>query len=95
LFTAIEYIIANTVLLPGVFPIQPIITVSWSLSFEVLFYLVAPALSVLAWKRYSNPVRLAILSALFLTIILLSPLGGNHIRSAELVNDFETPGGVN
>ena len=36
------YIVANVLLLPGVFPINPIITVSWSLSYELFFYLVIP-----------------------------------------------------
>ena len=39
---AFAYVVANLLLLPGVFPITPIITVAWSLSFEALFYLTVP-----------------------------------------------------
>lgn len=36
------YLIQNALLLPGIFPIEPIITVSWSLSYELFYYLVIP-----------------------------------------------------
>jgi len=36
------YLLANLLLLPGVFPIEPLITVAWSLSYEMFFYLVMP-----------------------------------------------------
>ena len=35
---ALLFIGANALLLPGVFPIRPIVTVSWSLSYELCFY---------------------------------------------------------
>ncbi|WP_088330116.1 acyltransferase [Lacimicrobium sp. SS2-24] len=36
------YIIQNLLLLPGIFDVQPIITVAWSLSYEVFYYLLIP-----------------------------------------------------
>ncbi|HEY0779691.1 MAG TPA: acyltransferase [Gemmatirosa sp.] len=45
----IRYIVANALLLPGVFPVRPIMTVSWSLSFEVCFYVLV--LAVVAGLR--------------------------------------------
>lgn len=36
------YILANALMLPGVFPIVPIITAAWSMSFESCFYLTLP-----------------------------------------------------
>lgn len=36
------YVIANVLLLPGIFPIEPIISVAWSLSYELFFYLLIP-----------------------------------------------------
>lgn len=41
---AFVYLLANAALLPGVFPIQPMITVAWSLSYEFLFYALLPPL---------------------------------------------------
>jgi exopolysaccharide production protein ExoZ len=49
------YVIQNFLLLPGIFRIQPIITVAWSLSYEFFFYLSIPVLIQLTrmrlWKR--------------------------------------------
>jgi peptidoglycan/LPS O-acetylase OafA/YrhL len=41
-FDAFVYLLANAALLPGVFPIQPMISVAWSLSYEFLFYALLP-----------------------------------------------------
>lgn len=49
------YILANALLLPGIFDITPIITVAWSLSYEFFFYLLIPIVVWLtgmrAWPR--------------------------------------------
>ncbi|SNS81766.1 Peptidoglycan/LPS O-acetylase OafA/YrhL, contains acyltransferase and SGNH-hydrolase domains [Noviherbaspirillum humi] len=39
---AILYLVQNFLLLPGLFPIEPLITVAWSLSYEMFYYLVMP-----------------------------------------------------
>ncbi|MFC7474628.1 acyltransferase family protein [Dankookia sp. GCM10030260] len=39
-----ELVLANLLLLPGLFAIQPIVIVAWSLSYEMAFYLVMPPL---------------------------------------------------
>jgi len=36
------YLTANLLLLPGLFPIDPIVLIAWSLSYEMLFYLLTP-----------------------------------------------------
>jgi exopolysaccharide production protein ExoZ len=41
---AVIYVAANAALLPGMLPIPPIITVSWTLSYIFAFYLVSPLL---------------------------------------------------
>ncbi|MBN8504405.1 MAG: acyltransferase [Burkholderiales bacterium] len=38
------YVLQNLLLLPGLFPIEPIITVAWSLSYEWFYYLLVPLL---------------------------------------------------
>jgi peptidoglycan/LPS O-acetylase OafA/YrhL len=73
------YVLANVLLLPGVFPITPIVTVSWSLSYEIVFYLVlALAVSVLALRKWTAGARVALLGAC-LTAWLLS---GLRVRAA-------------
>ena len=48
------YVAANLLLLPGVFPIEPILTVSWTLSYIMLFAVVLPpAYQLLRMKRWS------------------------------------------
>jgi peptidoglycan/LPS O-acetylase OafA/YrhL len=46
-----SYLLANLLLLPGLFPIKPMITVAWSLSYEMFFYLVLPPCVVLLRLR--------------------------------------------
>ena len=41
---AVVYLIQNAALLPGVFDIRPLVAVSWSLSYEIFFYLTLPLL---------------------------------------------------
>lgn len=48
---AVTYILANLLLLPGVFPIRPIITVSWTLSYVVLYCLILPPMVELTGMR--------------------------------------------
>jgi peptidoglycan/LPS O-acetylase OafA/YrhL len=40
------YLLANYLLLPGLLPIQAMITVAWSLSYEMFYYLALPAIVV-------------------------------------------------
>ncbi|HKT16798.1 MAG TPA: acyltransferase [Stellaceae bacterium] len=51
---AIRYIGENVLLLPGLFPIRPILTVGWSLSYEMFFY-VATAVFVVIIARHQWP----------------------------------------
>ncbi|MES3024862.1 MAG: acyltransferase [Pseudomonadota bacterium] len=45
------YLVQNLLLLPGLFPIEPMIAVAWSLSYEVLYYIALPALIGVARLR--------------------------------------------
>jgi exopolysaccharide production protein ExoZ len=61
------YLTANLLLLPGIFRIEPLITVAWSLSYEFLFYLSIPLILMLTGMRRWAPCwRLALLIALIL-----------------------------
>jgi exopolysaccharide production protein ExoZ len=57
---------SNVLLLPGIFPITPIITVAWSLSYEFFFYLSMP-LFVLAtgMRAWTSRARLALAATLW------------------------------
>jgi len=62
---AAAYLLANVLLLPGIFPIEPMITVAWSLSYEMFFYLLAPIVVAGARLRErSRPTRVLLLSLL-------------------------------
>ena len=55
------YVLQNVLLLPGIFPITPIITVAWSLSYEFFFYLVVPiVVGGLALRRKSPGTRIGL-----------------------------------
>jgi peptidoglycan/LPS O-acetylase OafA/YrhL len=45
------YVLENLLLLPGLFPIVPVITVAWSLSYEMMYYLAIPILVALFAMR--------------------------------------------
>jgi peptidoglycan/LPS O-acetylase OafA/YrhL len=65
---AITYLLQNFLLLPGIFRIEPIISVTWSLSFEVLFYISIPIIiAVLALRSWRSEYR----SVLFLVLAIL------------------------
>lgn len=48
------YLVQNVLLLPGIFDIPPIITVSWSLSYELFYYLLIPLIiAVLSLRKWN------------------------------------------
>jgi exopolysaccharide production protein ExoZ len=55
---AFAYVVQNLLLLPGLFPIEPMISVAWSLSYEFFFYLTLPVivlvLSLQKWQPRSR-----------------------------------------
>lgn len=50
------YLLANLLLLPGLAPIEPMITVAWSLSYEFAYYLVTPFVVLLLGLHQRTPV---------------------------------------
>ena len=81
--SAALYLAANIALLPGVFNIEPIITVAWSLSFEFFFYLSVPLLvGFLAMRSWSRAARIAFFLVMLVGFIALpsSWISGNHTR---------------
>lgn len=52
---AIGYLGANLAMLPGIFPIVPLLTVAWSLSYEFFYYLTIPLVVALLRMRNWQP----------------------------------------
>lgn len=58
---ALRMVVSNVLLLPGVFDLPIIITVAWSLSYELSFYLTVPLLvAVLRLRNWSPYARIAL-----------------------------------
>jgi exopolysaccharide production protein ExoZ len=76
------YLAANLLLLPGIFPIQPLITVTWSLSYEFLFYLSIPlVISLTAMRSWRYSARVVFFVCLFILYCLAYQFGlVSHIR---------------
>jgi peptidoglycan/LPS O-acetylase OafA/YrhL len=70
-----RFILENLLLLPGIFDIAPIITVAWSLSYEIFFYLFLPLLIALlgirSWKAKFRPVFFAVIAVAYLGFCFL------------------------
>jgi len=83
---AIIYLIQNVLLLPGLFPIPPLITVAWSLSYEMFYYLVIPLLIVVlglrSWPRLHRSLLFAAIGAL---LFIYSAVYGGPVRLAMFV----------
>lgn len=75
--SAALYLVANLLLLPGLFPIEPMITVAWSLSYEFAYYLTLPLLvAALGMRRWQVGRRVAFfagLSCAFLVAAAMLP----------------------
>lgn len=77
------YIIANLLLLPGLFPITPLITVAWSLSYELFFYLLIPiVIAGVRLRAWSAPQRIAVLVAVSGLLFAYWAANGGHPRLA-------------
>ncbi len=64
---AINYILLNILMLPGFFPIEPIMTVAWSLSYEMFLYLSLPLFIYLfKLRNWSVNKRILLLSTIAL-----------------------------
>ena len=78
----VGYLLANFLMLPGILPIDPLIIVAWSLSYELCFYLTLPLL--IRWLRISawpRPARIAFFLALAAACLWPAvPALGRHAR---------------
>jgi exopolysaccharide production protein ExoZ len=80
---ALIYLVQNIFLLSGVFPITPIIAVTWSLSYEMLYYLSIPlVISVFRLRSRSPKTRLYFFLIVSVGFILYCALFGGLVRFA-------------
>lgn len=78
---AARYVVANLLLLPGLFPIQPMITVAWSLSYEMFYYLLIPGvIGLLSLRTRSARWRATFCLGAALATTLGCVLAGGPIR---------------
>jgi exopolysaccharide production protein ExoZ len=75
--SAVGYIVANILFLPGIFPIEPLMKVAWSLSYEWCLYLSLPLLVIStrcnAWPRSVRITFFTLLALGFLLSTFLFP----------------------
>lgn len=75
------YLVQNLLLLPGLFPIEAMITVAWSLSYEFFYYLLIPVLiGVFALRRASRSGRVAFFLGLAAVGALAFAVFGGPVR---------------
>jgi peptidoglycan/LPS O-acetylase OafA/YrhL len=75
------YLLQNFLLMPGLFPITPLITVAWSLSYEMFYYLAIPALIyVLSLRRWPSVWRVYLFCAAAAMLAAYCAIYGGHIR---------------
>ena len=81
------YLTQNFFLLPGLFPIEPMITVAWSLSYEMFYYLTIPLVIGIFRLRSWKPVSRISFFLLITTLVLTgSSYVGSHIRLLMFVS---------
>lgn len=75
------YLVQNFLLLPGIFNINPMIMVAWSLSYEMFYYLIVPA--AIAWlglRERTSRWRVAFFLIVAMATALYCALHGGHVR---------------
>ena len=74
---AVPWLLENLAMLPGIFPIRPMITVAWSLSYEWLYYLLLPAMVLGLRLRQWPPLQRA---GFFVSFAVLWILGSRYFN---------------
>lgn len=81
------YILQCLLLLPGVFDIKPIMSVAWTLSYEMLFYLLVPiVITALRIKRWPESRRVLFLVIIAVTGFYISLDYPTHVRMLMFVS---------
>lgn len=76
-----RYLFANLLLLPGLLPIPAMITVAWSLSYEMFYYLAIPmVIGALRLREWSSPQRMSLFVLLGIVLVVYCAILGGHVR---------------
>jgi len=83
IYGASIYILQNFFLLPGIFNIKPIITVAWSLSYEIFYYLIIPilimSLKLRSWRPTNRIFIFLVLTSSYLFLCEIGVLSRERI----------------
>ena len=75
------YLVQNFLLLPGIFPIDPIIAVAWSLSFEMFYYLAIPlVVALFRLRERTTGFRVTFFLSIALATAIYCAVNGGHVR---------------
>jgi exopolysaccharide production protein ExoZ len=78
---AIAYVVENVLLLPGMLRITPIVSVAWSLSYELFYYLVIPlVVGALGLRLWPASRRVALFVALSAGFAICCFFGAEHVQ---------------
>jgi exopolysaccharide production protein ExoZ len=81
------YLVANFLLLPGLLPIEPMITVAWSLSYEMFYYLaIPPVIAFFNLRQRSSAWRVWFFSAAAIGAATYCAVFGGHIRLTMFIS---------
>jgi len=81
------YLLANFLMLPGLFPIKPMITVAWSLSYEMFYYLIIPFLIyVLSLRDWTPGRRVFLFLMLGFALVLYCMEYGGPVRLVMFIS---------
>lgn len=81
------YLVQNFLLLPGLFPIEPLITVAWSLSYEMFYYLTIPLIiAVFGLRQRSVMRRVSLFAMVAMLTALYCAIYGGHVRLIMFVS---------
>ena len=75
------YLAQNLMLLPGLFPIEALNTVAWSLSYEMFYYLIVPiVIGLLGLRDWTAAKRCALVGAIAIATAIYCAACGGHVR---------------
>lgn len=81
------YMIQNLLLLPGLFHIEPLITVAWSLSYEMFYYLTIPiVIAVLGLRMRDVGSRVLLFAMVAAAMAVYCAIYGGHVRLIMFVS---------
>lgn len=84
---ATAYLLQNFLLLPGIFDIEPMISVAWSLSYEMLYYALLPVIIVaFALRQRSALWRVAFFAGIAIAGLVYCAFAGGPVRLVMFIS---------